>query len=236
MYEEDENINTAFFWQMPGMVRKELPLVPYESYSEYEALTDGLVTEYTTMVKQNLENHASDSTLRPLYMAHYGLSWNVTRHWMRNGSGIFLKLTKGLGREWCDLMNVYLIDLLNTAARIFVRARFIDFGVHMAESEFDGGIGMICDLLDNEIRRFIHHKEINPMMCYSLRRLNFILYYSDSSDHDLNDLNQLFMPIWKFQDIMAAFAMGRHARLGRNCVIGMLDDELIRLIFAFGLF
>ena len=95
---------------------------------------------------------------------------------------------------------------------------------------------MIFDLLDNEIRRFIHHKEINPMMCYSLRRLNFILYYSDSSDHDLNDLNQLFMPIWKFQDIMAAFAMGRHARLGRNCVIGMLDDELIRLIFAFGLF
>ena len=235
MYEEDDNINTASFWQMPGMVRKELPLVPYESYNEYEVLTERLATEYTTMVKKGLEDNVSDSSLRPWYLAHYGLSWNVTRHWMRKGNDIFLKLTKGVGKEWCELMNVFLIDLLDTAVRIFVHTRLIGFGIHL-ESEFEGGMDPIGDLLECEIRRFIHHKEINPMMCYSLRRLNFILYYSDSSNHDMNDTNQLFMPTWKFQDIMAAFAMGRHARLGKNSLVGMLDDELTRLIFNFRLF
>ena len=216
------------FWQIPGVVWKHLPLVPYESYSEYKTLLDRAIEEYSKMINHSMGESVGDSTMRPWSVAHCGLPGNVTFPWIADGRDIFLKLTKGEGFEWCELMNSLLVHTLDTAARMFVYSRVIEFGIHH-ESEFEEGIKVISELLDSEVKRFMHGMEINPMGSLSLRSLNFIFYRNFYISDDIDGI----IPTGKFQDIMAAFAMGRHPRLGEDGCIGMLDDDLIKFIFNF---
>ena len=44
------------------------------------------------------------------------------------------------------------------------------------------------------------------------------------------------MPVGMFQEVMTAFCMGGHHRLGDKSPVRALDDEMVKLIFTFGLF
>jgi hypothetical protein len=235
----------APFWQSPGPVWNLLPLVPYDSYSEYRILLDSTVEEYIRLIKSGIDSEFDDSmhdrTLKTWLVAHHGLPVTITRLWVRGGLGIFLRLTKGYKPEWCEMMNSLLIHTLDTAARISVNHSLLEFGLQY-ENEFESD-DLISGLFNNEVSRFIHRLDAGIMGAYSLRNLNFIfkkvfrVQGSNESpyDHDDED-DSYYIPTWKFQEIMAAFVMGRHERLGVNSNVRLLDDDLIKIIFTYGVF
>ena len=81
---------TAPHWQMSGIIKKEIPLVPYDSFNEYTTLLDGLIKEYSEIVRKWVKG----SLITPWTVAHYGLLGN---NW--GGEDVFLRLTNGLGTE-----------------------------------------------------------------------------------------------------------------------------------------
>jgi hypothetical protein len=228
----DGNIvkNTAPIWQMPGVGWELVPFVPYDSFTEYRTLVDEVSDAYSSMVRRGIET----GNLQLWSVSCYGLSRGVKRYWMDHGKDIFLRLTKGIGKDWCELVNMFLVNTLDTAARVFVYTgvQFPVTGfVDTQESRHE-----IFDILERELRLFIHDWHINPMERYSFYYANFTFYRNTSSCTE--DIENHYLPINKFQDIMAAFAMGMHDRLGENntCVIRMLDNDLLRYIFTFGVF
>jgi hypothetical protein len=153
---------------------------------------------------------------------------------MIQGKDLISKLTKGLGLEWCDTVNSLLVNSLDTAARVFVFCR-VPFPV-TGFGNFHSYVNDIYDVLERELSLFLHDWDINPIGSYSFYLANFKYYRSLSGEEEDSDDN--YMPTGKFQDIMAAFAMGTHARLGNDdgCVVGILNDELLRCIFTHGMF
>jgi hypothetical protein len=234
--------DTAPFWQPPGVGWETVPLVPYESFTEYRALLQLVLGEYSMMVRRGLEI----GNMQLWSVARYGLSRGVKRHWQRHGKDIFLKLTKGIGSEWCESVNSFLVTSLDTAARVFVFCR-VPFPV-TGFGNFSESVDDVFDILCRELCLFLHNWDINPNGRYSFYVANFKYYRSLSeslnahgngeSEPSDDSSDDHYMPVGKFQDIMAAFAMGGHARLGAGdgCVIGILSDELLRCIFAHGIF
>jgi hypothetical protein len=239
--------NTAPIWQAPGAGWERVPLVPYESFGEFKALLREFIDEYNRIVSKVLDDNVGDRNMQLDFMACYGLSWDVKHQLIREGTTAFLKLTKGVGKGWCELVSVFLVHILSTAARVFVFS-----GIPCPTTGFDTfekSKGEISDLLDREICLFVHDMDINPMRYYSFHRVNFkryrnnkshprAKYSTDNCSEEDSDVDE-YIPTGKFQDIMTAFAMGRHARLGAassGCAVGMLTDDLIKLIFTYNIF
>jgi hypothetical protein len=221
---------TAPIWQMPGVGWELVPLVPYESFTEYRTLVDEVGDAYSNMVRIGIET----GNMQLWSVSSYGLSLGVKNHWLNQGSDIFLKLTKGIGRNWCELVNMFLVNTLDTAARVFVYTR-VPFPV-TGFGDIQESRREIFDILERELRLFIHDWHINPMGYYSFYHTNFIFYRNSSSV--IEEIDDKYLPINKFQDIMSAFAMGMHERLGGNdnCVLKILDGDLLRHIFTYGVF
>ena len=57
-----------------------IPLVPYESYEEYEVMLERLIEEYQEMVNEGVNVARLDSWCK----FHEGLSWGVKGHWLQN--------------------------------------------------------------------------------------------------------------------------------------------------------
>ena len=223
----------APFWQPPGVGWDKVPFVPYESFMEYRSLLNVVFYEYSIMVRQGLEL----GNMQLWSVARYGLSRGVKQHWITHGKDIISKLTKGVGSEWCEFVNLFLVNSLDTTARVFVFCR-VPFPV-TGFGNFHESVQDIFEILERELSLFLHNWEIGPMGSYSFYLVNFKYYRSISNDAgDSEDSDQYYIPIGKFQDIMAAFAMGGHARLGAsdNCIVGTLNDEIFRCIFSHGVF
>ena len=115
--------------------------------------------------------------------------------------------------------------MLDATARTHIHAK-LTFPVQ----GFEAAIADVCVYLQRQARLFIKDRGLNPMGYFSF-------YYADfkycRSSLELDHCVDHTMPMARFKDIMAAFAMGTHARLGERSCIGMLDAELLRLIFKF---
>lgn len=214
--------STAPFWQCPGVEWESLPLVKYESCEEYDRLCDDLIKEYCAAVKGALFSQIKDDTFS--LISRYGLPFDVIREWRKKGKGMFLKLTKGEGEEWCDLTNATLLCVLDTATRLYTcgRVTFPAEGVEVA-------IQSVNEILSCEIQRFVRICHMSPLGEYVLPHVNFV-YCTNSPG------GTYCMPVWKFQEAMTAFCMGRHARLGNGSVVNCLTEELVRMVFAWEVF
>lgn len=225
--------NAAPCWQPQGVGWETIPFVPYDSFMECRLLLKVVFDEYSSMMWRGLEI----GNMQLWSIAAYGLSQGVKRHWMMHGVNIILKLTKGIGREWCESVNLLLVNSLNTAARVFVFSR-VPFPV-TGFGDFRDYVHDVFDILERELSIVLHSWDIGPFGSYSFYLVNFKYYRSISSDTSDSEDNDLFyMPIGKFQDIMTAFVMGMHQRLGANseCVVGLLNDEIFKCIFSHGIF
>ena len=211
------------FWQRPGHYWGLVPEVPYDSYNEYIDLKEAASKEYAELlesVTQMSDMHASN-------LAYIGLPWDARHVLAMEGTNILLKFTKGVGHAWCDLVNSYLICILDATTRTYMHGRYTH------PPRFEAALASLTDTLKKEASMFIRDRNLNPMGYYCFFYVNF-KYFKSSAD--LDHKNEHNMPIRKFKDVMAAFVMGSHSRLGKDSFILMLDPDLLRLIFKFEIF
>ena len=223
---------TSPFWQKPGRYWELIPEVPYASYEEYVTLTEAASQEYSALIKDSmtLEVEAGKDNIvnQTLNLAYIGLPFEVRHIWADKGKDIFLKLTKGVGIEWCELVNTFILCMLDATARTYIQSKLM-----CPVQGFDEAVADVCIYLQRQAHLFIKDRNLNPMGYYSFYFVNF-KYYRSSLDLDYClDHN---MPMAQFKQIMAAFAMGGHARLGESSCINVLQDELMRLVFRFEIF
>jgi hypothetical protein len=223
--------STTPFWQKPGADWERIPVVPYESHREYLQLKGEMIKEYDTMVKEAIDaetkREAQDERL--LRLAYIGLPWEMKHHLLSKGTDVFLKLTKGAGREWCKLVNSFLVAILDTATRALV-FKSIEF----PSAGYDEAVGQLLSYLKKEAFLFISDRNMNPMGYFSFFHTNFKEYRIPFTNFD--DDHDHMIPMAKFQHIMAAFAMGTHDRLGSESCVNVLDGDTLRRVFAFDTF
>jgi hypothetical protein len=96
-----------------------IPLVPFDSYDEYEENLSQLIKKYQEMVKKgaNVAQIASRSRI------FQGLSYCVQGHWLEHGKSLFLKLTKGQGEGWCETMNTMVVHALHLGSCVCANQR-----------------------------------------------------------------------------------------------------------------
>ena len=91
------------------------PLIPYQTYDEYNTLKAGLITEYKEMIKEGLD--IVKKRLR--YWSSTGqLSGGVYQHWGGEGAILWFKLTKGIDLQWCKLQSLYLVHELDRVSNL----------------------------------------------------------------------------------------------------------------------
>jgi hypothetical protein len=224
--------STSPFWQKPGRDWERIPVVPYESHGEYLKLKGEMIKEYENLIKEAIDAETKRETRdeRLLRLAYIGLPWEVKQHLQTKGKDVFLKLTKGEGKEWCNLVNTFLVTMMDTATRALVFK-----SIEYPAVGYDEAVGQLQSYLKKEAFLFINDRNMNPMGYFSFFHTNFREYRTPFTDFDDDDHDQM-MPMGRFQDIMAAFAMGTHPRLGAESHINSFEGDLVRLIFAFEMF
>ena len=199
-----------------------IPLIPYESHEEYEELLLDLKNNYMKMVQKGI-----DLANLPGWCSYYcGLSLGVRGHWLENGTGLYLKLTKGLGKEWCDTVNTFVVHSLDTALRVMIQTHGI-LGRNMRGTQNDKTL--ISLMFKREVPMVIRDDSTDPNLMYSFEHVNF--EYIMSWDDDMMD-DAYYCPRVKFQEMQLSFVMGLHSRLGNNSIVRILSDEMTKLIFS----
>jgi hypothetical protein len=245
MNSKHSSTTTTQFWMFPSESHdwKQIPLVPFESYQEYETCLEFLSQRYADMVVKVLvdiihHNTSIDgnATLRPWSIKCFGFPRNVRSHWIHEGEILLLEFTKGLGDEWCNVVSVHVSQTLNTAIKTFVKhspafQTITPFGTHIEEYKSD-----IFRFLHEEVTDYIKEGALNPFdRTYTFERVNFT-YYNESC---------WMMPIGQFQAIMLAFAMGTHNNCNEdedepeptsNCLVRLLPFDLLQIIFRRDIF
>lgn len=204
-----------------------IPIVPYDSYEEYETMLKTLVQEYQRMVEEGVRLARMDIWCR----WHKGLSRGVESHWLQEGTELYLKLTKGQGKEWCDTMNNMVVHALDTAVRVMVMTRE-EMGHPMHGSENDRR--KIAVLLKRETMLAISDLDcsaINLTLFYEKNFQCFLL-----SEFQLDDDGERTclgpFPISHIQDMKLAFAMLSHKRLGESTAGRVLNSDLMKKILV----
>lgn len=233
---------------------KRIPLVPYESYHEYQTLLQSTVRKYADMVERvlitvkNSNRPYINTTLKPWSLSHYGFLRNITILWMNEGRDVLLEFTKGLGKEWCDAVSVNFAVRLNTAVRVFVMNNPIFEHARSTDASFDDYQEDILDFLRKETAHYINEYGLNPYdRGYTFNTINFVYYgptYSIATDPSLTyrtmDENCGMLPVGKLQEIMLAFAIGTHIRTTKadkeRSPVAMLTDDHLRIIFRYDIF
>ena len=224
--------STSPFWQKPGRDWERIPAVPYESHAEYLKLKGEMIKDYDNLIKEAIDAETKRETQdeRLLRLAYIGLPWEVKHHLQSKGKDVFLKLTKGTGGEWCNLVNTFLVTILDTATRALVFK-----SIQYPAAGYEEAVSQLQSYLKKESFLFINDRNMNPMGYFSFFHTNFREYKAPFTEFDDEDSDQM-IPMARFQDIMAAFAMGTHARLGAVSWVNLLESDLVRLVFAFDMF
>ena len=92
-----------------------LPTVPYDSYEEFEMLRAELMKSYTVMVNDGLE--ICKDKLTTWFECHEGPSMGVLTHWESEGLVLWMRLTKGYGKELCEWNNHALLCALQAVCK-----------------------------------------------------------------------------------------------------------------------
>ena len=200
-----------------------VPQVPYFSFDEFFALLRELKVAYYKLVQESVEG----SNMQPRLVSFSGLLC-IRCKLQDGGKSLFFKLTKGCGSAWCAAVNATLVSRMDCAARTY-------FFFHLQPGH-DVSLGeckqFLLLVLKREIKLFLRDWDLDPFGYYPFTRKNFKYY---ASSQDVNTTTRaLYMPIGKFQDIMAAFAMGTHRRLGGSdaCLVRLLHNELVMYLFS----
>ena len=200
-----------------------IPLIPYESREEYEELLLELKDNYMKMVQDGVNSAGWCG-------GHGGLSLGVKGYWIENGTELYLKLTKGLGKEWCDTVNSLVVHSLDTALRVMIQTHGI-LGRNMLGTQNDKTL--ISSMFKREVPMVIRDDSIDPNLMYSFEHVNF--EYIMSWDDDMMD-DAYYCPRVKFQEMQLSFVMGLHSRLGHSSIVRILSDEMTKLIFSDAMF
>jgi hypothetical protein len=199
---------------------KFVPVVPFASYSEYEDMLSSLIHEYQAMVVRDAER-----TTRWCQMMG-GVEWIVRSRWLYQGEELFLKFTKGLGKEWCTTMNTMVVHALHTAVRVLVQTRKqMNRPMSPSPSSNLWDKLIVSDLLRRETEHAISDDDSNNMDDFRRRNLRFIL---DDNDEEGGE----FLTVGQVQDMNLAFAMLGHPRLGCAAAGSILGYDTIKLVLA----
>jgi hypothetical protein len=215
-------------WSMPGMAWELVPEVPFEDYEEYRALLDAAVDEYVLMVASSLGGIDFSGRFVVCSLGNYGVPWDVKRLWGKGGTEVLLRLTKGHGREWCELANQFLAYGLDSVLRLHFGNGVVDA---MEEGIAREVMGIALRAMANEVQFFMHRRGLNPVGFFTFHHRNFRLARCECVDP-----NAQYLPVGRVREMQVAFGMGRHARLGEGSLVGLLHPELMRLVFAEGVF
>lgn len=96
-----------------------IPLVPYDSLSEYNFLLDELMRKYQAVVQECVTDRCCVVSWSS---SQGGMSVGVRERLLSEGLALFLRLTKGCGIEWCRMMNTMVVHSLGVAVRVHVWA------------------------------------------------------------------------------------------------------------------
>jgi hypothetical protein len=218
-------VERAPIWQPQHAGYSRVPLVPYVSFDEFNTLLKQLKEEYYETVDGCVQGALKNNNLMtPRSISHCGLL-GVWRELTQKGRDSFLKLTKGYGYEWCVAINAFLMTAMDSSARTFF---FFHLHPMMGDVSLEEYQEELVTVLRREVKLFLSDWDLQPTGYYSFMRKNFKCYGS-SEDSEYIDI-----PIAMYQQIMLAFAMGTHRRLGGNdgCLIGSLPSELVVYLFA----
>lgn len=250
---------TTPLWMLPSRTDdwKRIPLVPYESYSEYQTLLRSTSAEYAEMIERvliSVKNSSlpyRNSTLKPWSLSHYGFLRNVTEKWINEGEKILLGFTKNLGRDWCNAVSRDFTIMLNTAVRVFVANSPLFELARSPDASFDEYQGEILGFLQKEIAYYMSEYDLIPFdRGYTFSTVNFVYYgrtYRNASAPSLTyramDENYGMLPVGKLQAMMLAFAMGTYNSKTNQADIDekksplrMLTDDHLRIIFRHDIF
>ena len=199
--------------------REFVPVVPFASYSEYEDMLASLIREYQAMVVSDAERTTRWGDMMD------GVECIVRSRWEEQGEELFLKFTKGLGKEWCTTMNTMVVHALHTAVRVLVQTRRLmnrPLSPSLSSNLWDKII--VTDLLKRETEHAISDGDDSDNM-HDFRRQNlrFILDDNDSGD---------FLTVGQVQAMNLAFAMLGHPRLGCAAAGRVLGYDTIKLVLA----
>ncbi len=156
---------------------------------------------------------------------HKGLSHGIRGHWLENGLELYLKLTKGSGKDWCDTVNTFVVHSLDTALRVLIKTHEL-LGKDMQGTQNDKAL--ISSMFKREVNSAIRDHDIDPNVMYSFEHVNFEYIVRLDEDND----NGYFYPMVKFQEMKLSFAMGMHSRLGNGSAVRILCEEMMKLIFS----
>ena len=203
-------------------VSELVPVVPFVSYREYEDMLASLIQEYQAMVVHDSER----TTLWGDMMD--GVEWIVRSRWLEQGEVLFLKFTKGQGKEWCNSMNQMVVHALHTAVRVLVQTRKQmnrPLSPSLSSNLWDKII--VTDLLKRETAYAIADRRESPnnMYYFECQNLRFILDDNDES-------GGYFLPVVQVQAMNLAFAMLSHPRLGCAAAGRILGYDTIKLVLA----
>jgi hypothetical protein len=227
---------TTSLWMYPHYVNEEwkrLPLVPYESYTEYRTLRSAISQEYALMVQKVLYGilYGADSDssgismhkemMKPWHLTYNGFRDYITDAWINEGKDVFLVFTKGVDKAWCHAMSVYFALRLNTAVKVFVSHHHSFQLQSLSDLSFEFFHQEIKDFMCREIEGYVLEGDFNPYdRIYTFERVNFT-HLSESNPRPLSIITEesgsifkiledhfRIIPTGKFQDMMFAFAMG----------------------------
>jgi hypothetical protein len=232
---------TTSLWMYPHYGNEEwkrLPLVPYDSYTEYRTLRSAISQEYAAMVQKVLYGilygAVSDSPsgismhkemMKPWHLMCNGFRDYITDAWIKEGKDVFLVFTKGVDEAWCHAMSVYFALRLNTAVKVFVSHHRSFQLQSLSELSFDFFRQEIFDFMCREIEGYVLEGDFNPYdRVYTFEQVNFthlcesnpkplsILTEESDSIFKILEDHYRIIPTGRFQDMMFAFAMGTHTR------------------------
>lgn len=197
--------------------REFVPVVPFASYSEYEDMLASLIHEYQAMVVRDAE--------RTILWGDTMGAW-VRSRWLELGEELFLKFTKGQGKEWCATMNTMVVHALHTAVRVLVQTRRLmnrPLSPSLSSNLWDKII--VTDLLKRETEYAIADRRESPNNMYDFECQNFRFILDDNDGGD-------YLPVGQVQAMNLAFTMLAHPRLGRAAAGRILGYDTIKLVLG----
>jgi hypothetical protein len=201
-----------------------IPVVPFASYEEYNALLSSVIVEYQAMVSNGVDR----CNLTGWCRYHEGLSFGVKCHWLEHGVHLFMKLTKGTGEGWCMTMNTMVVHALDTSVRVLVKTRKQMYSPMFGD---DTDRQDVARLLENETALAICDERCSLNNMSEFRCRNFMSVWN--YDYEGDPLDVHYVSIAQAQEMQLAFAMISHPRLAKAAsTVKFGNSDLIKLILA----
>lgn len=159
------------------------------------------------------------------YHIYNGVEWIVRSGWLYKGEELFLKFTKGQGKEWCRMFNTMVVHSLHAAVRVLVQTR----------KQMNRPLS--SNLRDKLIVSCLFKKETEMAICYRYSSDNNMSDFEEKNFRFICDDNDeseggYYLTVGQVQGMKLAFAMLSHPRLGGAAAGRILGYDTIKLVLA----